>query len=635
MSKHLNTIDAIRRMPGQVIDTAMVAALSTADSESLTLLVLSLLNRRSEVGLTGLVLHFDDIGNRAQQMVVSHVDRLDGVLRQMSTRTDLRARVNVLNIVNRSRRPRLAYLLAEQLNCSDEQIIAIAAEGLLLMAKAVFLERGDSETESVSSDELASNEAEHDASFLVSALGEACRSFHKHRQRNVLLALTCLSPQHDERIQSFVSDSDSPGHGMFTDLIMEADHPLMCRAMLSYLRVATLENYVVKALGKSRVGKHLDLIVSLSHLLLVPETWQQMHRIGKVEHLLPDETHRLSLRESQKRAYARWIFALPLEAERKAEAISQLAMNSNELTRVVCLRRLMEMEDVYADRVISTMCFDGHSSIVRIALRHLIRRKWEDMNVLMARMIGSHDVRIQRIAERHLGPSGFARLWENWPHLSPESRIAMGRALVKIDRYFHHEIVAQMESDDPEARLRVISIVRQLDRETYFEEQLLRMAEDNDVRVASSAITVLSSLSDSSAAVSVLERALKHDNDRIRSNAIEALEKMDRLDDVYESLVRIASGDGNRSRGTAIRVLMNMPMSEVMPALLDMLGDDESAHRVSALWVVRELGLLGVVNQVAELAKVDPVGKVRQRAVRVIREMAENYQEVKSHDDDD
>ncbi|MEX1016025.1 MAG: hypothetical protein WDZ31_04695, partial [Phycisphaeraceae bacterium] len=62
---------------------------------------------------------------------------------------------------------------------------------------------------------------------------------------------------------------------------------------------------------------------------------------------------------------------------------------------------------------------------------------------------------------------------------------------------------------------------------------------------------------------------------------------------------------------------------EAMRALAVMLNDDRPEHRASALWVVREMGLLAVARQVAEMSLRDPDDNIRQRADDVVRELVE------------
>jgi hypothetical protein len=56
-----------------------------------------------------------------------------------------------------------------------------------------------------------------------------------------------------------------------------------------------------------------------------------------------------------------------------------------------------------------------------------------------------------------------------------------------------------------------------------------------------------------------------------------------------------------------------------------MLADEENRHRVSALWVVEHLNLVSLLHEVADVARSDPARNVRQRALRVIRDMAAGH----------
>ncbi|MCG8616510.1 MAG: HEAT repeat domain-containing protein, partial [Desulfobacterales bacterium] len=251
------------------------------------------------------------------------------------------------------------------------------------------------------------------------------------------------------------------------------------------------------------------------------------------------------------------------------------------------------------------------------------RREWEGLGRLMVRLIGSEHVEVRAVAEAHLAPLGFERLWNGWEGMTREQRERVGMALMKIDRRFLEKLDGKMAAGESGERVRGIQVVRHLGQETYFESRLVGLSEDGDERVAATAVRALGGMGASAAAEAALGRALSHRDDRVRSNAIEGLEALKRLGEHGEALERISRGDGHRSRATAIRALLSMPLSEGLPALVRMLDEGDERHRISALWVVERMELVGVLDRVATLAKGDGDSRVRSRAVRVIRDMVE------------
>jgi HEAT repeat protein len=240
----------------------------------------------------------------------------------------------------------------------------------------------------------------------------------------------------------------------------------------------------------------------------------------------------------------------------------------------------------------------------------------------VVRLVGSNHAAIRQMAEAELAPIGFDRLWNSWPKMARSRRLAAGRALIKIDSRFHQKMAERLSHADPQIRQQGLTMIRELQQETYFEDQLVRLAGDAEDTIASAAVKSLGTLGDSERAACTVEKALQHPNDRVKSNAIEALEQMHKLGQVRDQLVAFAHSADNRSRATAIRALMQMPVVDALPALADMLREEDEKQRLSALWVVQRLGVVGLVYRLADLARRDPTQRVRRRAITVLRELA-------------
>ena len=54
-----------------------------------------------------------------------------------------------------------------------------------------------------------------------------------------------------------------------------------------------------------------------------------------------------------------------------------------------------------------------------------------------------------------------------------------------------------------------------------------------------------------------------------------------------------------------------------------MIDDPMPEHRLSALWVAQRLGVTSIVSRIDELSRHDPDARVRRRAARVLRSLAQ------------
>jgi HEAT repeat protein len=265
---------------------------------------------------------------------------------------------------------------------------------------------------------------------------------------------------------------------------------------------------------------------------------------------------------------------------------------------------------------VTKFAHDRHPAVAKAALRHLIRSHHDGLVALLMKLVNAGHDEVRQLAGRHLAPIGFARLWEQWPNMAPDQRLAAGRALIKIDPDLHRHLGEKLELRDQQTRLRALSMIAHLNQGEFFEQALDRLARDSDEKVASAAVRALGTAASESAA-GTLMTSLDHGDARVRANAVEALERLQSTQHIHR-LVEMAEEDEHRPRVSAIKALMQMKTSDALHALSKMLRDKRSMHRVSALWLVESMGLLEVARQVAEMSLSDPDKKVKGRADHVI-----------------
>ena len=322
-----------------------------------------------------------------------------------------------------------------------------------------------------------------------------------------------------------------------------------------------------------------------------------------------------------------WLGELQMEPAALVRELSALNQVPDEYTRLLALRKLLAIavqakpEDS-VQHAIAGYCGDKKPELVRIALTHLIRCRYPDITKVLAQLVNSPDPQIQRIAGKRLAPVAFARLWESWPRLERDQKLAAGRALIKIDPNFHAALHDKMCLPDPEPKIRAMSIVSELNQGLLLEDKLRQLSRDSNPRVVASAIKALGS-ADPERNTPLIERALESKDERVRANAVESLSKLGITQHV-DLLVRMThEHESNRTRANAIHALMKMQAGDAMQALSRMLNDTRAAHRTSALWLVEEMGVAEVARDVAEMSISEPDKKVRGKAVHVINRIIE------------
>lgn len=591
----------------------MAEALPTADRVARRLIVLSLLERGTEVGMLAIVRQFDRLERDLQVVITEHTQELDAALRAAAVDPVAEARLNAIDIIVRSGGYRLAYLIAAQLHESDARLTRQAAASLLEMA------------ESVAFDRRAGVAAVRRIQWVAAAVTEACSCYHQHKRHDVLLAAATLAPRRFDRLTGYLINRRMAAHLGATEMIRRADRPVVNRAMLSYAAIPELEPVVVESLRQPAVGRHVPDMMALSHLLAAPAIGAMLRKITRADHLVPTSSMLQTLRPAVLRQSVRWVAGLYVPAPAKAAALGEVAATDNPLARLMALRAMIAIHDEATNISIAALCHDGDGVIARIALRELVRRKWSGLTALLMRLVTSTHPDVRRIAERHLIPVGFTRFWDHWERMDPTHRIEAGRALLKVDPMFKRQLADKMVSRNSDDRLKSVMIVRALRLETYFESQMLRLSDDGDARVASAAVRGVGGLGPTGRATRALRKAMGHDDDRVRANAVEAAEDSGATEACGDLLERLAAESGNRSRANAIKAMLERPVGEAMPALNAMLVHTDPRHRISALWVVQQLAVADVARRVATLARADTDSKVKRRAIEVFREIAQTY----------
>ncbi len=602
------------------VDQAMAEALPSADPEAAGRLVGLMLERETSASLAGLVGVFHRLGRADQQRVIEQADRLAGYA-ATELAGDLESRLNLVQIIGLSGCARLARLLNHQLRIRDERLTRAASGAMVQLTERVIDRWRNREPGAIAQ-----------LQRLSVGVAEACASFSGHRRRGVLRALARLMAMADQQATVALNDRSSAVHAAQADLIDRLDDEHICRAITAYAARPPLQQAVVRSLARPHAQTRLIDFVVGGHLAVLPQVRQTFKRISNADHLCPSRRQWQRMDTQAQRRAVMWLGGLPLSDVRCAEALDPAQASDSPCVRLLALRRLMNLAESAAMHTIAAYCFDAQPLIARIALRYLIHRRYEQLPALLARLSSSPHPPVRRLAEIHLAPTGFARLWAAWPRLDQRTRISAGRALIKIDDRLNHKLAEKMRATNPDDRLQALSIVRLLKLETYFERELFTLDDDADPRVVSSVIAALPALGDSPEVRRRVILALKHENDRVCSNAIEAIEAMGIEAAAAPVLQRFAERGENRSRATAIKALMQLPMSEAIGELVRMLDHDQPAHRVSALWVVQQLELLGLVHKVAALAKTDPQSDVRRRALGTIRQMIRDRRRGRSAD---
>jgi HEAT repeat protein len=166
-----------------------------------------------------------------------------------------------------------------------------------------------------------------------------------------------------------------------------------------------------------------------------------------------------------------------------------------------------------------------------------------------------------------------------------------------------------------------MQIAQELGLGEAMREQLLELCADTNPRLRSKAVALAGQVASVGPEL-LVERLLNDPDARVRANTIEVLEaRKDRQ--FLPALAERARAANNRERANAIKALHALRVGTVNVQLAAMLRDGRAEHRVSALWVLRQIGWWPLLAEVGRLAKADADLRVRRYALVVLRGVAE------------
>lgn len=635
MGYPLSTIyDRLAGEPDESIDSAMAAALPTADTSACGYIAATLLKRKHAPSLTSLVVHYHRLEPAVQQLVIDHVLDLYRPLREATELRSTAGPANAMAIIRRACHPKLAYLALSELKTGIEAVRPEAAACLLEMCRAVVAAMPSSGGESPGVAAASLPDGAPDtrpvvpaapvdalaSRTLLEAVEEALRLYQYHNQEDVLRAIATLAPRAMPGAVSAIEARGSAVQPALRWMIEAGEDEAIRRSLLSWTRIPAMRNSVMAGVSRTVARGTFGDVLSLGHLATAGPLAQTLRNSETPETLAPSADAVAAMNPSQRLALVHWLRPLNIDADRKAALIAPLTRDGEPSVRLAALRLLIDSAPlVEVTDLIASLCRDADLAIARIAMRHLIRARWPGMTHLLLKLLHSPHAEIRKLAARRLAPLGFEKLWDAWPRLSTSQQLAAGRALLKLDPSFPRLLGERLNAPERPIRLRALAIIQGLNQGSLFEPALLALARDLDPVIASAAVRVLGTTPTPQSAAT-LEAHLQHEDSRVRANAVEALQALNATRHV-DQLLKMAAEEDPRPRANAINALMQMRTNDAMTALLRMLGDDRADQRTSALWLVDHLGVVEVARHIAEMAISDSDPSVKQRAGLVVENL--------------
>ncbi len=623
----------------------------------------ALLKRKTFHGLRQVVGLYDGLPESLQVQVLTNLSTFHRVLADCGRGEEARMRLAAMKLIALGRQGKLAYVLTENLHDSDESFSKAGCEGLVALAKWVAVEtrrlqRGselEGERGLGGEGEMADDagmggrgDAEIDGDTEVDPVYEQLIAQRPEIEAAVARAINLHRGKHgQDLLRAALLLADGPGsrtlaimqtarHGGQSAMIRRLQQPPASEHVEAFLLVASRGNLrahfgsVFSHIDEAPV---LDALLRKTHWLKDNQLQVCLGQVSRgVWWGVAELTRDLERRNAADAArVGEWIAAGGIHDVEQDERLMLLLDHANKAAanapqqsveaRLRLLRIAMRRKRGTSVKLLRALLGDSDERIVRMAAREIVRRRPADFENMLLKLMAGAPQSVRNVVGRAIGQAGFEQFWLRFDKLDKATRQQAGRAMLKLLPDAAQRLQRRAISGPAEQRVKALQIAQELGIAEGLQQVLVQLCADASARVRSKATSVLGEVPGAHTDV-LIERLINDPDARVRANAIEVLEG--RSDEkVVAVLAERALAANGRERANAVKALCRLRVSTAGKQLVDMLRDSRAEHRISALWVLRQIGWWQLVNEVGRLAKSDDNVRVRRYALGVLKGVAD------------
>ena len=660
----------LARHKSPAADELLLDAARLGDEAERGAAIESLLHRGTARGLAGLVELFRDLPESLRRRLGESAETLSHAVARCSRSDDPAVRVAAAEFIGATRSPRLAYILPDLLQSPSHDVFeaaCAAAAGLAEWAEQTAADLRDQRltgqaAETVFESLVALRPSLEDA---VSRALETPRGLDSPTLASAATRL--LDRRQGAMFEAYKRHAGRPWPLVMARMNQPGD-AASATALLSCAGRGTMRQEFAEIVGRIERPGVLDGLVRNVHWLEDPAVEAAVAGLGRgawwspatlrrdlaervggatdvaePEHVadpddlqaavlevdvVPPTTEVPARRATAATWVGKWLLAGGLSGGFGDDLLDVLleATRDDADARLSLLRSAESTGDGSPLRLLTVLLGDSDERVSRMAARSLSRRPAASAESALLRRAAGAPESVRGVINRTQGVRSFDGLWNRHDRLSPETRRAAGRALLKLlpaagERLRHHLL-----GGDAAARIRGLAMLGDLDATLDHRESVYACCVHADAKVRSKATLMLGEIVarvHDERAEARLEAALEDGDARVRANAVEVLQVSGRRD--VGPLLRARGRLGrNRERANAIRASHVMGLGEVESPLFEMLRDGRDPHRLSAVWAVEQTGQWRLLDEVVRLARSDTNLRVRRSALAAVRRMAEN-----------
>jgi HEAT repeat protein len=646
---------ALIESENEAADDLLLEALRLGTAQEKAAVLDGLMERGTTRGLSGVVAMYAQLPDDLKLVVLKNIKKLHEALRECGRSDDEERRLAAMKLIALGRQGKLAYVLSENLHESDEALAQAACEAMVALARWVStetraLQRGsvgvwESGSVGVKNDDADTPTRPHSHTHEpppsqaydqlteqrpeIEAAVARAMDVHRGKQGQELLRAALLLC--DWPGSKTLAILHTAKHGGQSPMVRRLQQPPASEHVEAFLLGAShggLRSHFGVVFSHIDEAPVLDALLRKTHWLKDHQLQLCMHQVTRgtwwVEHDLIRDIERRPPEDAA--AVAQWLAVSGMHDVMQDGYLERIRVHARDSfpARLRLLRIAMGRKRGSSVQLIRSMLADGDERIVRMAAREIVRRKPTDYENVLLQLMTQAPQSVRKVISRAIGHIGFDHFWNRFDRMDAATRRQAGRAMLKLLPDGVQRLARRLGGGSVEQRIKALTVVQELQLAAPLRTALEPLVAHPEARVRSKAISVLGELGEVGQDV-LLDKALNDQDARVRANAIEVLENKGKHDYV-PLLAQRARSTNQRERANAIKALSSMKVSSAAAALIGMLRDSRSEHRISALWALRQIGWWQLLNEVGRLAKEDPNLRVRRYALTVLRGAAETIQ---------
>lgn len=305
-----------------------------------------------------------------------------------------------------------------------------------------------------------------------------------------------------------------------------------------------------------------------------------------------------------------------VEPRTRDTMIRSLSRSRHPEVRARVLLTLRELRSPQTLECAKEALADASDDVKVVGAKVLVDLAPPDKARLLAPHLRAAHPELRTIAVREVSRESFERYIRSFDRMDPRTREIAAKALAKIDASMLDRVVDEINSMEPERRVKALQIVDYVQAGENLRPILLELLNDRDTRVRATVVKIVQ-LSGNVEGMKLLLAALSDPDRRVRANAIETFEQLG--DERFATLLLPFLQDpDNRVRANAAKALWNLGRKEVRATIEEMLLDADENMRLSAVWTVGELAFEGAIPLLESRLEAETADKVRAKIADVL-----------------